>query len=92
VTVPANFDVTKSSDKYALVDLSTSPPSLVNRTVLLKREIATFLSLPANQEKRFRILNFKCGVELSCSTAGTFEKIGVFDHVSPLELLSLVSP
>ncbi|MDR2689710.1 MAG: hypothetical protein LBB76_08135 [Azoarcus sp.] len=92
VVVPKDFDAPKSSDKYALVDITSQPPTLVNRTSYLKSEIHKFLSRPENRERKFKLLDFKRGLELSCSIEDKFEKIGAFDHVSPDELLNLVSP
>jgi hypothetical protein len=83
VTMPTDFDAPKSSDKYALVDLSTSPPTLVNRTTYLKSELADFLSRPVNPGRKFRLLDFKRGLELSCSNEGKFEKMSSFEYISP---------
>lgn len=91
ITVPENFDAPKSSDKFALLDLTTSPPSLVSRTTYLESEIVEFLARPENQSKRFRLLDFKRGVELSCTSEGKLEKIGAFQHISPGEI-NLVAP
>ncbi|MDR2451029.1 MAG: hypothetical protein LBE85_04500 [Candidatus Accumulibacter sp.] len=92
VAVPKNFDAPKSSDRYALVDITSQPPTLVSRTSYLKNEVHEFLSRPENRERKFKLLDFKRGLELSCSIEGKFEKIGSFDHVSPGEVLHLVSP
>jgi hypothetical protein len=92
IVVPKNFDTPKSSDKYALVDITSQPPTLVSRTTYLESDVRDFLSRPENRERKFRLLDFKRGLELSCSIEGKFEKIGSFAHVSPGEMLYLVSP
>jgi hypothetical protein len=91
IAVPENFDAPKSSDKFALLDLTTTPPSLVSRTTYLESEVVEFLSRTENLDKKFRLLDFKRGLELSCTSNGKFEKVGSFEHKSPEEI-NLVSP
>jgi hypothetical protein len=64
VVVPHDFDITKSSEKYALIDITEEPHTLVSRSTYLENEIITFLQKEPHKGRQYRILDFKRCCEL----------------------------
>jgi hypothetical protein len=88
--VPHGFDASKSSDKYAVVDVSSTPPTLAKRTTCFEREVIEYLGQPDNMGRSFRILDFKRGLELQHVGGNHLAKTGEFECRSPDELLNLI--
>lgn len=64
VAVPHDFDITKSSAKYALIDITEEPYTLVSRSTYLANDIVAFLHKESNKGRLYRILDFKRCCEL----------------------------
>ena len=64
IIIPIEFDVTKSSDKFVLVDITIEPYQLVARSTYLPSEIVSYISDPKNSSRQFQILDFKRCCEL----------------------------
>lgn len=92
IAVPHGFDASKSSDKFALIDLASTPPTLVKNTTCFEREVIEYLARPENRGCLFRILDFKRGVELRHDGGARLAKGEKFECHLPGELRSLVLP
>lgn len=89
IAVPHGFDASKSSDKFALVDLGSTPSTLVKNTTCFEREVIEYVT--ENSGRTFRILDFMRGVELRYEGGAHLTKGEKFECQLPGELRSLVS-
>ena len=92
IVVPKGFDAPKSSERYALVDVSVEPNLLYERTACMERDVIRVVDQARNTGRAFRILDFKRGVELQHDGGTRLAKVGAFECAAPGELLSLVEP
>jgi hypothetical protein len=70
ISVPRNFDAPSSSEKFVVVDDSTSPSVLLPKSTYLKREVIAILTDPANAGRKFRVFDFKHCRELHYGSDG----------------------
>jgi hypothetical protein len=70
ISVPRNFDAPRSSEKFVVVDESTSPPVLLPKSTYLKKEVIAVLTDPANAGRKLRALDFKHCRELHYGSDG----------------------
>jgi hypothetical protein len=70
ISVPRNFDAPRSSEKFVVVDESTSPSVLLPRSTYLKKEVISILTDSANAGRKFRVLDFKHCRELHYRSDG----------------------
>jgi hypothetical protein len=54
ILVPRNFDAPRSSEKFVVVDESTSPSVLLPKSTYLKKEVIAILTDPANAGRKLR--------------------------------------
>jgi hypothetical protein len=92
IVVPRSFDIAKASDRLALIDLTTRPPTLVSRTTYLTKDVVRFLNRAENSGRQFRILDFRHGFELKPDEDGRLVRSSAFAHRAENELLYLVEP
>jgi len=92
IVVPPAFDRSKGSDRLALVDMTSEPPTLVSRSTYLESRLIAFLDRAENANRRFRILDFKRGCELQRSGEKKLVRGAAFDFKADGELSSLVTP
>lgn len=79
ISVPRNFDAPRSSEKFVVVDESTSPSVLLAKSTYLKKEVIAVLTDPANAGRKFRVLDFKHCRELHYSSDGKLIPLREFD-------------
>ena len=70
ISVPRDFDAPRSSEKFVVVDESTSPSVLLPKSTYLKKEVIAVLTDPANAGRKFRVLDFKHCRELHYGSDG----------------------
>jgi len=92
VVVPRNFDISKSSDRLAVIDITGQPLRLVPRTTFLEKEVLQFLARPENAGKRFAILDFRRCCELEYHPSGKLVRGSTFPCKAEGELLNLAVP
>jgi hypothetical protein len=91
VSVPPGFHV-RNAEKFAVINVSSVPPSLVAVTSYLESDIIKFLSHPRNTNLSFRVLDFKSGHELECIGGKHLARSSPFQHELPNEVKYRVEP
>jgi len=85
VVVPYDFDITKSSEKYVLIDITEVPHTLISRSTYLKNEIIPFLQQGPQTGRLYRILDFKKCCELHLHNNRKFVRGNSFQCKLPRE-------
>jgi len=91
VSVPPGFHV-RSSEKFAIINVSSVPPRLVAVTSYLESDIIKFLTHPRNAGSIFRVLDFKSGHELKYAGGKRLARSSAFQHELPNEVKYRVEP
>ena len=62
--MPRTFDIAHQTYRFVAVDVSASPPTLVNSSGFMESRVIEHITSPVNAGRHFRIFDFKRSVEL----------------------------
>jgi hypothetical protein len=82
IAVPKNFDAPQSSERFVLVDASSSPPILFARSTYQEKQLLDWGREMMGQGKSVRFLDFKRQCELVLDEHAKLVKGGAIDALS----------
>ena len=85
IVVPKNFDAPQSSERFVLVDASSSPPTLFARSTYQEKELIDWGRELMGQGKNVRFFDFKRQCELVLGEDSKLVKGAAIDALSAEE-------